>query len=405
MLKMVCNSNALVSTVQLLVALVFASNFVLIEANLPAQSSCGIKFNGKCSCGVVQYDFRMQYVVNCSNAGFTNTDVLPYMPAEVEVLIFTGNKLQTLPWNIFGRDNDYPKLHIIDMSNNHIHEIHGKTFHHVQNVKRLILNHNNISISPTEDEANFLHPRIFSNFFNLEELHLTNAFADNTSSALSKDLHLIFDRSNLTKLIKLHLEQNEIRRFSDHDVFCELPQLEDLHLSDNHLDEINFNALCLKKLRFLDFQRNRFASVKSRDLDLLDMVAQNVDHLTVDFSLNPFTCNCSVHKFVTWLHNTEVTVRNSEDLVCHRSAQTRELLLDLKFINCKVLSHTHYSGTGHTVALFFFAALFVFVVVAIIVAIVYMSKERIKHFVSPVISSRKVYYTTIKDDEVHEVIV
>lgn len=402
---MACDRIALAKIVRLLITLTIATYIGLIEAKLPNQSTCGIKFNGKCSCGIVQYDYRMQYVVNCSDAGFTNTDVLPYMPADVEVLIFTGNKLQTLPWNIFGRDNDYPKLRIIDMSNNHIHEIHGKTFHHVQNVERLILNHNNISVSPTEDEANFLHPRIFSNFFNLRELHLTNAFADNTSSALSKDLHLIFDRSNLTQLIKLHLEQNEIRRFSDHDVFCELPELEDLHLSDNNLDEINFNALCLKKLRFLDLQRNHFATVKSRDLDLLDLVAQAVDHLTVDFSLNPFTCNCSAHKFANWLRTTEVSVRNAEDLVCHRSPQTRELLLDQTFTNCMVLSHGHYSGTGHTMALFIFAALFVFVLVAIIVAIVYMSKERIKHFVSPVISSRKVYYTTIKDDEVHEVIV
>lgn len=401
---MECISFATVKTFLFVIIGVVAFS-ASVDAKLAAQSSCGVKFDGKCSCGVVQYDWRMQYVVNCTNTGYTSTDVLAYMPAEVEVLIFTGNRLNTLPWNIFGRDNDYPKLRIIDLSNNHIHEIHGKTFHHVQNVERLILNHNNISISPSEDEANYLHPRIFSNFFNLRELHLTNAFADNTSSALSKDLHLIFDRSNLTQLIKLHLEQNEIRQFSDHDVFCELPELEDLHLADNHLIEINFNMLCLKKLRFVDFERNHFTSVRPKDLDLLNLVSQSVDHLIVDFSLNPFTCNCSSFPFVKWLKTTEVQVRDTDELVCHRSPQSRELLIQQEFINCKVLSQSHYTDPGHTMALFFFVAIFAFIVIVIVIATIHLSKERIKHFVSPVISSRKVYYTTIKDDEVHEVIV
>lgn len=38
-----------------------------------------------------------------------------------------GNVLVQLPWNIFGTINEYPKLRVIDMSNNHINEIRGKT--------------------------------------------------------------------------------------------------------------------------------------------------------------------------------------------------------------------------------------------------------------------------------------
>lgn len=117
---------------------------------------------------------------------------------------------------------------IIDMTNNGIQDIKGKAFHHVPNVTRLILNHNNISIS-AEYEKNYHHPRVFSNLYNLKELHLTNAFADNTV-ALADDLHDIFVNSNLTKLYKLHLEQNEIKNFRDERVFCDLPDLHDLHL-------------------------------------------------------------------------------------------------------------------------------------------------------------------------------
>lgn len=46
---------------------------------------------------------------------------------KVAVLIFTGNVLVNLPWNIFGKINEYPNLKVIDMSNNHIRQIRGKS--------------------------------------------------------------------------------------------------------------------------------------------------------------------------------------------------------------------------------------------------------------------------------------
>lgn len=102
---------------------------IMLFENAPVvaeSGSCGAMFRGKCWCGITEYDRTPQYVVNCTNAGFSNTSVLEHMPTEVEVLIFTGNILVTLPWNIFGKINEYPKLRIIDMSNNHIREIRGK---------------------------------------------------------------------------------------------------------------------------------------------------------------------------------------------------------------------------------------------------------------------------------------
>lgn len=72
--------------------------------------------------------------------------------------------------------------------------------------------------------------RVFSNFVNLVELHLTDAFADNTPEDLAADLHDIFVNSELQELRKLHLEQNEISQFKDPKVFCDLPNLQDLHL-------------------------------------------------------------------------------------------------------------------------------------------------------------------------------
>lgn len=125
---------------------------------------------------------------------------------------------------------------IIDMSNNGIRDIKGKAFHHVASVTRLILNHNNIS--------NYHHSRVFSNFLNLQELHLTNAFADNSDATLADDLHEIFVNSNLTKLYKLHLEQNEIKSFRDDRVFCALPNLHDLHLGKTFIYGFKICPVC-----------------------------------------------------------------------------------------------------------------------------------------------------------------
>lgn len=374
-------------------------------STVEASNDCGPGFRGQCACGVIQYDFRSQYVVNCTNAGFSNTSVLEHMPSEVEVLIFTGNFLETLPWNIFGKINEYPKLRVIDMSNNHIHEIRGKTYHHVQLVERLILNHNNLSISPNDGEVNHLHPRIFSNFLNLRSLHLTNAFSDYSSPELSQYLHAIFVNSNLTLLTKLHLEQNEISRFKDRNVFCDLPQLQDLHLGDNNLNELNFNVMCLHHLRFLDLERNRFETLRARDMEALEMVENAAGRsaaLTIDLSLNPFSCDCMTYQFVKWLQSTNVTVRRKEQMTCiHGSDDTqREKLMQVNHHKCIVKSEHHTTTTSHRVFLIFFLAVVVSMLLSLIGTLLYVSRDRIKYFVSPVVSSRKVHYTTIKDDEI-----
>lgn len=80
-----------------------------------------------------------------------------------------------------------PELRVIDMSNNKISEIPGKAYHHVKNVERLILDFNELSITPTRN-----HPRLFSNFVSLLELHLTDAFEDGPPRSLAETLHDIF---------------------------------------------------------------------------------------------------------------------------------------------------------------------------------------------------------------------
>lgn len=394
------------------------------------HNGCGPEFGGKCYCGYYMYDYKERFVVNCTDTNFTNATMLEALPNQTEVLIFSGNKIIELPWNVFGAYNR-TQLEIIDMSNNHLREIRGKSFHHVPNVRRLILNHNNLSIADDdEDDFNHHHSRVFSNFINLQELHLTNAFADNTSAELSEDLHDIFVNSNLSKITKLHLEQNEIVRFKDRNVFCDLPSLRDLHLGDNYLRELNFNLECLRHLRFLDLEHNRFVNVRPKDLSLMERLEGQpgrTTNLTVDFRRNPFVCDCSLSPFIEWMggtssadgadndghHHTKVTVRYNETMRCKRSGSAAsddspptESIWDFKFSKCKVVGSVHQtSTTGHVITMTLLGIMLVVLLVVVVVAIVIKSRDRIKHVMSPMLDnvSKKVQYTTIKNEEVQEV--
>lgn len=389
-------------------------------------ASCGPNFPNACTCGHEMYEGSMQYVVNCTNTGLRNTSVLEFMPQEVEILIFTGNLIPELPWNVFGSINNYKNLKIVDMSNNHIREIRGKSYHHVQNVERLILNHNNLSISRDDDEVNHHHPRVFSNFLNLQSLHLTDAFDDNSSPQLSEDLHDIFINSQLSKLQKLHLEQNEITHFKDRRVFCDLLSLRDLHLGDNYLKDINFEVGCLKNLRFLDLERNKFEFVKTQDLMLLNELEANKNRTTnliVDFNLNPFTCECKISSFRTWIHSTNVTVRNKDSLMCFHDKVDPLPILEIDMSKCSAaiaaatimfntatdnhygLMHNESGLARHTATLIFLLIVLSMILLGLVIALIYVSRDKLKFMITPVFDNvaKKVQYTSIKDEDCPEV--
>jgi hypothetical protein len=302
--------------------------FVLGEANV---FQCRSKLLQGCNCGKIYYQSETLFTVNCTNLSFRDTAMLRELPEETQMLVFTGNHVAVLEMNVFGDDAYLSELKIVDMSNNGIREIKGKAFHHVPSVERLILNHNNISIS-NEDDGNFHHPRVFSNFYNLKELHLTNAFADNTDSALADDLHDIFVNSNLTKLYKLHLEQNEIKFFKDANVFCDLPNLHDVHLGDNNIPSLNFNVKCLKKLRYLDLESNNITRFSEKDLEAFDSLTgtDREENLILEIKGNPFRCDQAIKVLYNWLLETKVEVRDKDHLECHQAKYGTKYIMNLK---------------------------------------------------------------------------
>ncbi|XP_068212968.1 phospholipase A2 inhibitor [Palaemon carinicauda] len=297
--------------------------FIIISVALLAcealldETNCPDSFKKRCHCGMARSTYdnfdKLKFTVNCTNTGFTSADMLMSLPEQTEVLIFTGNTIETLPVNILNNFKEYNNLETIDMSNNHIRFVQGKTFHKVYNVKTLILNHNDMDI--TEERA---RPRIFSNFENLERLHLTNAFTEkiNASEYLLK-LEDIFYQSDLRYLKVLHLEQNEIWSIGNNGrVFCQLPDLEQLLLGDNRLKDLDFHIDCLHKLRYIDLERNMIFRMSQQAMKRLDNFANGSQKLQVKLSDNPFNCDCRTTDFYNWLKSTKVEVIDWENYDC-----------------------------------------------------------------------------------------
>ncbi|KAL2715924.1 toll-like receptor 5 [Vespula squamosa] len=365
-------------------------NWHNLENNESSIHNCGDAFKNRCHCLRTCYDGHHQYVVNCTNSEFYDTTPLEHLPNATQVLIFTGNDLKELPWNVFGTLDRLPYLRVIDMSNNKIREIRGKAYHHVKQVERLILDFNELSLDPSRS-----HPRVFSNFVSLLELHLTDAFEDGQPKDLAATLHDIFVNSNLTQLMKLHLEQNEISEFRDANVFCDLPNLLDLHLGDNALMGLHFNLSCLHKLRFLDLQRNKFTTVLDYDIRVMESLVKQNQSFTVDFSKNPFVCSCKLNPFIKWMNKTKAFIRNKSSLQCLEDGILQKIH---ETDNCSL--RLRMSKKGTTVALYFLS----FLLIVLVCALIYLQRIKLQKKFEPILNSvnKRVRYTTIATGESRE---
>lgn len=237
------------------------------------------------------------------------------------------------------------------------------------------------------------------------ELHLTDAFADEGVLNITTDLYEVFINSNLTRLAKLHLEQNKMSVITEPRVFCPLPRLLDIHLSNNQLTGIDFNINCMPNLRFIDLEGNRIRGLSDEKLSALDTVQSGNKSLVIDLSNNPFSCGCNIENLYSWLHTTRVTVRNSESIRCIQDLSKNPLDPYAAYRNdCPSPVRTTLVDGNHgghkLVMLFVFCA-----VLAFMSAVLYVSRFGLKRLRPEFnTSSRKIHYTTIgkcEEQEIH----
>lgn len=238
------------------------------------------------------------------------------------------------------------------------------------------------------------------------ELHLTDAFADNGIVNITTDLHEVFINSNLSRLAKLHLEQNKISVITEPRVFCPLLSLLDLHLSNNQLTSIDFDIQCMPHLRFIDLEGNQIRGLSEEQLSTLDNVqSNNKSSLTIDLSNNQFSCGCNIETLYSWLRNTKVNVRNADTILCTQYFPKNPFDPYAAYRNdCQSpVGTTPIDGShgGHKLVMFFvFCA-----ILAFLGAVLYVSRFGLKRLRPEFnTSSRKIHYTTIgkcEEQEIH----
>jgi hypothetical protein len=273
----------------------------------------------------------------------------------------------------------------------------------------LILNHNDLYIVSTMH-----HPRLFSNFVNLEELHLTNAFTEQIDSKwYLSDLKDVFLESELTKLKKLHLEQNEIWEIKDADMFCQLPGLLDLHLSDNQLTDINFSLECLKKLRYLDLEFNRIRNLPQTTLEKLDLAFGHKElgsdgkmrlHRQIDLHGNPFACDCHMKNLKQWLNNTQINLMNKDAMRCYDGVpviNAGKRIKNVVNLECPVKVEVAGTGSHHAVTSALLTVLII-LTACLLAVVLWINRITVKDKMTPLLKNLQnhMQYTTIeKQDE------
>ncbi|XP_059082511.1 trophoblast glycoprotein-like [Tigriopus californicus] len=367
------------------------------DGDEPDETGCPVVFQKLCTCKRQKYHYwkdpeEIIFMVNCTNTNFKDTSMLDTLPDGIQALIFTGNDIPVLHWNVFGVWNDHRDLEIVDMSNNKIQEIKGKAYHQVSYVKRLLLNHNDLIVSGRR-----FHGRILTNFVRLEELHLTNAFSETIDTKwYLKDLKNIFLASNLEHLKTLHLEQNEIWSITDDDMFCAFPSLTNLHLGDNQLQDIEFSLDCLQKLRYLDLQYNKIRRLTDATLNKLDKVLKSdSEDRAVHLKGNPFHCDCHLKNFQHWLLSTHTTLFHKDEIRCFDGYPERNAGRRVTNAEISECSPTHNSLTNVLLSIL------ILVMIGLGLLIVYYHRQRIHSSFKPLVVSfqKSMQYRTIDKEE------
>lgn len=367
---------------------------------------CPPAFLSRCTCGKIDMSddskYRGSFVTNCTDSNFNDTSMLTALPEATEVLIFTGNPLVTeLPLNLFGTGNkkSFDKLHLVDFSNNNIRSIKGRTFHHVKKVKKLILDNNRLTITG----ENF-HPRIFSNFESLEELHLKNAFAETTRQQnFMEDLVTVLDAANLTKLKVLNLENNGIQLIPNQFAMCSLPSLAKLLLGGNYLTDVRLNVSCTPKLILLDVSDNFISTFSNQSLSFLP----NTVKFHVNLTRNPLKCDCHLVDMHRWVKTTQTWVIGNKTLQCASGfpeSNMGRMFNDLEEseLQCSPLDEEDLQG--YVTASFAVLISLILALIVLIGALLFSHKEQVIKVWTTVTDSlaAKREYTSLNQEQHHK---
>ncbi|XP_060077983.1 insulin-like growth factor-binding protein complex acid labile subunit [Ylistrum balloti] len=292
-------------------------------------------------------------------------DVPRNMPPTLALLYLNGNRISSLPNDIFVDLTNLQKLYLggntivtlyqssfnglinlktLHLVQNKIATLPGKVFQPLTRLLSLELNKNNIkSIADG--------PSLFESMNALQYLNL----ADNALGTMPVALF-----NKLSSLQTLQLANNNIGRVMELDqqgqLFLGLSKLQILDLSNNQIQKIYDTSFRdLSSLVTLNLRQNRVSGWgphlfnKMVDLSSLDLshnlialvnstsVQDLMNLMTLNLTDNPFACTCDLRWFRDWVNTTDIVIPGLPSYICNSPVAWRGkklLSFDRTKINC-----------------------------------------------------------------------
>uniref|UniRef100_T1KN92 LRRCT domain-containing protein n=2 Tax=Tetranychus urticae TaxID=32264 RepID=T1KN92_TETUR len=353
------------------------------------NSLCPLLLSSVCQCDV------KNFITNCTGSNITDLAWLHDIPIETKTLVLSGNDIPRLPKDVFGFRRKEPKpLEYLDLSNNKIQLINGKSFRGFSLVKKLILNNNQILI--TGDN----YPKgLFKGFHELTELHLASSFADTSNPQFMPNLISLLKEGNLTNLNILNLESNGITNFPDETAFCTLPSLQKLFLAGNSLDQVRVNFTCTPKLRTLDLSHNLVKHLDNISTSFIDDLPRSFH---INLTGNAFACDCRMDHFLSWIKRTPLFVMGKDNYIClsgYPEVNVHRRLIQLLPDDLECDPAWNKSSTFSFYPHIILAILTVTVVLLLALVLYQVRSQIMDFFLSTLSSSKNKRYSALRKDE------
>ncbi|XP_033107017.1 trophoblast glycoprotein-like [Anneissia japonica] len=272
---------------------------------------CSLALNCKSShhdswCKCTDLDGDLLKIVCTGEYGLPK--LIPDNTAELHI---TDSNITYLTANFLKKE--MPQLKVLNLTGNELMYIDPSAFNHndFKVLEQLILDNNKLVLSGR---------KLISSLNRLKILSMKNAFFNGTYASL---IGTALMHSHTLLLESIILDDNDLSGGLDVTTFnFSLYGKE----SKSHITTISLrntslilffggtlNKTHLPNLVFVDLSKNKLQTIRQDIIDDLE----NFINLTVDFTGNPFVCNCELYDFVTWLNESNsVSIVNKEEYVC-----------------------------------------------------------------------------------------
>jgi Leucine-rich repeat (LRR) protein len=173
-------------------------------------------------------------------------------------------------------------------------------------------------IDISDNDLEFIHPDFLSCIPNIRRINLSN----NLLFKMSRENLYLFENilSGLKNLQHINLSHNQLTDIRIA-IFKYNELVEEIDLSNNHLQQVHFSLTRQKRLRVLNLQGNKIKTLDPLSLnnlkDIHRLKKSTEHHVSIYLKDNPLDCSkCEAKTFFTWLTKSPKVDISSQGLVC-----------------------------------------------------------------------------------------